>query len=285
MSPAAQARTHSPDAVVTLTHTSGRALRIAQITDTHLEQSQGGQLLGMDTDASLAHVLNLVRTAERPPDLVLATGDLANHGTVEAYLRVRERFDALGVPWFWLPGNHDDFGPMERALGRGAPMTRAVRTPSWQIVLLDSTMAGEVGGRLGDEELDLLDELLAQEPGRHALVCLHHPPVKVGARWLDEQRVADAAKFFRVIERHPQVRAVLWGHVHQEFRRRRKGVLLLATPSTCIQFAPNSVEFAVDEQPPGMRWLELADDGSVTTRVERVKGVEFHFDRNSTGYL
>ncbi len=263
----------------------GGVLRIVQVTDTHLEQQRGGTLLGMDTDESLAHVLSLARAGAEPPDLLLATGDIANHACAEAYARAREAFEALGVPWAWLPGNHDEFGPMQRVLGRGEPMVRAVRTPHWQVLLLDSSVPGEVGGRLGPDELALLERLLLEEPALHALVCLHHQPVPVGCAWLDEQMVADAEAFFAVLRRHPQVRMVLWGHVHQEFAGERDGIALRATPSSCIQFAPASAGFRVDEQSPGLRWLELSPDGSIATQVSRVQGVAFSFDRDSAGYL
>jgi Icc protein len=261
----------------------GRVLRIAQVTDTHLEQQHGGRLLGMDTDASLVHVLDLVRAGA--PDVVLATGDLANHGTDEAYARVRGHFESLGVPWFWLPGNHDDPGAMMRGLGAGVPMARSVVAGDWQLVLLDSTVPGQVGGRLGAGELALLDALLERREAPHALVCLHHQPVPIGCAWLDEQRVEDGHAFLAVLARHPCVRAVVWGHVHQEFDEHRGAIRLLASPSTCIQFARHSEGFRVDESAPGMRWLELAPDGGVDTRVERVSGVHFEFDRDSTGYL
>ena len=44
----------------------------------------------------------------------------------------------------------------------------------------------------------------------------------------------------------------------------------LGTPSTCIQFAPGSAEFALDEQMPGYRWLHLYDEGQLDTGVSRV---------------
>jgi hypothetical protein len=36
---------------------------------------------------------------------------------------------------------------------------------------------------------------------------------------------------------------------------------------------------------PGLRWLDLAPDGSFGTQVARVQGVSFSFDRDSAGYL
>ena len=263
----------------------GPRLCIAQITDTHLEEERGGRLLGMDTDASLAHVLALLRGAPRAPDLVLATGDLANHGSPAAYARFCSCMEALGLPWFWLPGNHDELAGMRRHCGRSRPMVRSIRSGGWQIVMLDSAVPGEVGGELAPGELALLEQLLGEEPGVPALGCMHHPPVPIGCAWLDEQRVHNADAFFEVLARHRQVRAVLWGHVHQEFRAERDGVLWLASPSTCVQFAPGSADFLLDERAPGLRWLELGAGGVIETRVERVQGVALEFDRNSTGYL
>jgi len=264
---------------------AGSCIRVAQVTDTHLEERRGGTLLGMDTDASLAHVLGLLRAHDPAPDLVLATGDLANHGSAAAYARLREYFDVLDLPWFWLPGNHDAAPLMHGVIGRGRPMVRSICAGAWQIVMLDSTVPGEVGGRLGGEELALLERLLAAEPARHALVCLHHQPVAIGCAWLDEQMVADADALFAVLSRHRQARALVWGHVHQEFSAERDGLRLLGSPSSCIQFAPRSEGFRLDDLAPGLRWLELHPDGRVETRVERVTGVELGYDRHSAGYL
>jgi Icc protein len=125
----------------------------------------------------------------------------------------------------------------------------------------------------------------AQKEGRHTLVCLHHQPVAIGCEWLDQQRVADADAFFNVLDRYTGIKAVLWGHVHQEIDRIRNGVRLLASPSTCVQFAPGSERFKVDDQPPGYRWLELHSDGRVETGVSRVWDTQFTVDLDSGGYL
>lgn len=262
-----------------------RPLLVAQLSDLHLDAQYGGQLAGMDADASMACVLELLRAAPRLPDLLLLTGDLASNGASAAYSRVREAVDCIGVPWFWLPGNHDVVAEMRVRLADGRPMVRSIRAGTWRILMLDSTVPGAVGGRLGEAELALLAGLLAEDSHSHTLLCLHHQPVPVGCAWLDEQRLADADELFAVIAGHPCVKAVLWGHVHQEFAARRDGLLLLAAPSACIQFAPGSAGFRLDDCAPGMRWLELYGDGHIETRVERVHGECPGFDRDSRGYL
>jgi Icc protein len=89
---------------------------------------------------------------------------------------------------------------------------------------------------------------------------------------------------FAVLDRFTQVKALLWGHIHQEFDQLRNGVRLLASPSTCVQFAPGSEEFQVGNESPGYRWLRLYPDGRLETGVSRVTGIEFVIDYTIKGY-
>jgi Icc protein len=76
---------------------------------------------------------------------------------------------------------------------------------------------------------------------------------------------------FAILDRHPQVKLVVFGHIHQAFDRSRRGVRYLGAPSTCVQFSPNSDEFAIDaEAQPGFRLLTLYPDGNYETSVQRV---------------
>jgi Icc protein len=122
-------------------------------------------------------------------------------------------------------------------------------------------------GRLSPHSLAALDSALSSADSKHTLICLHHHPVSMGSRWLDQVGLENAAEFFEVIDRHRNVRAILWGHVHQSYDSLRKNVRLLATPSTCAQFLPRADEFAVDARPPAYRTLELHPDGSLLTEV------------------
>lgn len=264
-----------------------RVVRVVQLTDTHLCRERGGTLLGMDTDHSLQAVIELVRREHPVFDLLLGTGDLADGGARTAYDRLQVYFDQLSPANYWLPGNHDDRPMMAAAASSPARLCKEIRAANWQILLLDSQLPGQVEGLLGGEELALLDGALqsAQEGGLHTLVCLHHQPVAVGCRWLDAQMIADADAFFEVLDARPVARAVLWGHVHQEIDRLRNGVRLLASPSTCVQFAPGSDGFRADDQPPGYRWLELHPDGRVETSVSRERDTHFEVDLESGGYL
>jgi Icc protein len=94
----------------------------------------------------------------------------------------------------------------------------------------------------------------------------------------------NAAEFFAIIDRHPQVRGIVFGHVHQDYRAFRRDVLLLAAPSTCIQFKPRSDLFALDPRTPGFRWFELYPDGRISTGVERITAYPDRLDLAAQGY-
>ena len=257
---------------------------LVQLSDSHLFAEADGGLLGMKTRESLQRVIELVLAQQPQIDLVLATGDLSQDGTLESYQAFRDMTRQIEAPARWIPGNHDEPQVMQQAAVNSALLEPVVDVGNWRITLLDSAVPGSVPGYLQDQQLQLLAQALSEAPNRHHLVCFHHHPVSIGCAWMDPIGLRNPEALFAVLDRFPQVRAVLWGHVHQEIDRERNGVRLLASPSTCIQFAPGSEDFKVSEQAPGYRWLRLHADGRLETGVERLVGFAFTVDYGSNGY-
>ena len=246
-------------------------LKVIQITDTHIRSRPGSRLWGVDVDQSLNAVLEHVRNEHWPADLVLLTGDLVQDEGAAAYQRLIEFMQPMQTPVYCLPGNHDDPTVMaETLVSAQVSFQRHLIHGAWQFIFLDSSLRGTPAGHLGDAELNYLDDALSSHPGQHAMVCLHHHPVTVNTPWLDTMVVDDSDEFFAVLEKHSQVRAVIWGHIHQSFSCQYKNMQLFATPSTCVQFKPGSIDAQDDEISPGYRWFELNPDGSLLTGVERV---------------
>jgi 3',5'-cyclic-AMP phosphodiesterase len=242
-------------------------LRLTHFTDPHLYGSETESLRGVATLPALQATLAHAQQHEWPPHAILVTGDIVQDDPA-GYTHFRRIFAPLGAPVLCLPGNHDEPKAMRKALA-GEPFVVGGHRDfgQWRIVLLDSSLAGSASGRLSAQSLSELDAALGGAAGRHCLVCLHHHPVPMSSRWLDQVALENAGEFLQSIDRHRNVRAVLWGHVHQSFEGLRKGVRLLATPATCAQFLPHADEFAVDRRPPGYRTLELRPDGTLLTEV------------------
>ncbi len=245
-------------------------MRVLQFTDPHLAGSPDMRVRGVATAATLARCIAHAKRRHPQPDAVLLTGDLV-HDDPRGYAALRAAFADAGAPVHCLPGNHDH-PPDVAANLDGPPFVHdfARRYGNWLFVMLDSTVAGEHGGRLGAEQLARLDAVLADEPRAHALVCLHHHPVPHGSAWLDALMLDNAADFFAVLARHAGVRGLAWGHTHQPFEGMHGRIRLMGTPSTCMQFAQDADEFEVDGRPPAYRWLELGADGVIETGVEWV---------------
>jgi Icc protein len=240
---------------------------LVQLTDPHLF-AEPALMLGVDTDASLRAVVDAIRRDHGEADLLLATGDLSHDGTEASYRRFADAVGVLGVLVRCLAGNHDMPAALHRALG--AWMDPVADLGAWRIVLLDSRADGSNAGHLERAQFELLDHALATADGRPALVAMHHNAVQQSADWRDPMMLDNAAELFRHLARWRNTRLLMWGHVHQEFDRRRGSIRMLATPSTCFQFAIREGRHRLDPQPPGYRWLKLYPDSSVATGVRRL---------------
>jgi Icc protein len=249
-------------------------IRIVQFTDLHLYGAADGRLRGIATLPALEAALATARAREAAWDALLLTGDLVQDDPA-GYAHVRRLFGDSEVPVYCLPGNHDEPAPMREALAaRPFQLCGSARHGEWLLVMLDSYQHGMAAGHLSAGELARLDDTLAANADKHALVTLHHHPTPAGSRWLDTVGLDNGAALFEVLDRHAHVRALLWGHVHQAFDGERRGVRLLSTPSTCAQFKPGSDTFVIDQRPPGYRWLELHADGRVETAVVWVESAQ-----------
>ncbi len=264
---------------------TARPLTLLQLTDLHLCADPGSSLLGVPTDASFRAVLARAAADFPQASACLLTGDLSDDGSAAAYQRLAQHLQAAPWPAVWLPGNHDDNPALQAVAGDGLAAARALRGGGWRVILLDSSQPHEVGGTLGDAEYRHLELALEDADDEPVLVVLHHPPASCGAAWLDRQQVSDGERFWTVLARHPTVRAVLCGHIHQEIDRPERGLRLLASPSTCVQFAPGSAHFRLDRSAPGYRWLTLHPDGRLDSGVVRLPLADFpaHY-HDSDGY-
>ena len=255
--------------------------KIIQLTDPHLGPDKEYRLAGIQTISSFEAVLD--DALKESPDLLLVTGDIVADPDPAAYRYFFAAMEATGVPMIWLPGNHDD-AQMAESVTNATTYNKSHDVENWRLILLDSTMAGTPNGCLGEDELALLERALAENTQDHVIVCLHHHPLKMGSEWIDQQLVADSEQFLNIVESNDRIQLVVWGHVHQVLEQKRDDVLFASAPSTCIQFKSNSQKFALSDQPPGYRVIELFEDGTIKTEVRRVEVPEFEVALESEGY-
>ena len=250
------------------------AVRLLHVTDPHLFADESRTIYGVQTAVSFRAVLAEALAPAAPrPDAIVVTGDIADDHTPEAYRNFRRALEPYGLPVFCLPGNHDEPALMPTLVGQaGFQYGGVARCGAWGAVFLDTHVPGRPEGQITRGDLARLHQELQRMHDRSVMVCLHHPPLPVGSAWLDGVGLTNAVELLEVLDRHPTVRLVLGGHVHQRFEQRRGDVLVLASPSTCAQFTPGTERCVMDLKPPGYRWLELLPDGGVRTEVRWLQG-------------
>lgn len=260
-------------------------LLIAQITDMHLFADEQQRLLGLPTNHSFQAVIKRLLSLQPQPNLLLLTGDLSQDGTLKSYKHLRDLLIPLGIPAYWVPGNHDCFSTMQQVLNYAyISSCKAFVRAGWRFLLINSSVLGCEHGHLSSETLFWLDSQLGVVgDALPTVVALHHPPFYVNSNWLDSSKLQNSEELFTILGRYPQVKLVLFGHIHQAFNRLHNGIHYLGCPSTSIQFQPQSPDFALECEGPGFRLLNLYADGRWKTRIERL-AYEYQLDLAATGY-
>jgi len=244
-----------------------------QISDTHLFEDPSTRLWGVSPEQELDRLMDCLAALAPDPDLVLVTGDCSADGSKASYDRLEEKLGRLRAPVYYLPGNHDDAALMAQMLmGRSLDKEKLCFTfdaLGWRFIMLDSSVRGEDAGCIGNAQREWLRTTLLGTGQTPAVVAVHHNPMPVGSEWLDTMTISDGAALLAILDTAPQVKAVLFGHVHQEFETYRDGTLYAGVPSTFFQFKPHSREFGKDSIGAGARIVRFTAD-RVSTAVIRV---------------
>ena len=245
---------------------------LVQLSDLHI----GGNENGVNPIPRLEAVIDAVRGLPNQPDAVLVSGDLTDDGGEENYRVAREMLARLDVPLHVLPGNHDDRGRIRAAFnlpGDGQdPVDYSVDVGELRLVLLDSNVPGRDPGSYDGDRLAWLEQELAAQPERPTLLAVHHPPLATGvAEWdvinLDRR---DREALGEVVARHPQLRAIVGGHLHRIAASTLSGCPVLAAPSTYLQVLPNYYRDEIEWiDPPGFA-IHVWTNGELTSQVQAV---------------
>ncbi len=244
---------------------------LVQISDTHLCADPKRSLRGINTYDCLKAVLKLASDHLQQASLIMTTGDISHDGSSESYSFFEEQLRKLSGVKRLLPGNHDQPDILCQLMSQ--PNWPTVdQLGSWRVIGLDSHLTGESAGYLATDKLADLKLVLAEAEHAHqpVLLALHHPPIPTGSCWLDEISLINQSEFRQLLSDFKQVRAIIFGHAHQEMDETRDGIRWLCCPSTCVQFLPNTQSAYSDTLLPGYRWIRLYQDGKIETGVERI---------------
>ncbi|NJB86964.1 Icc protein [Lewinella marina] len=233
------------------------ALRIVQITDLHL-LSPGELLMGLDVEARFEAVL--AAASRHAPDAFCFTGDFCANEPVRAvYERLRPRFDALPAPYYLTAGNHDDRRMIREVFDTPGQDNEPVYGPvdiQGQCCLFLDTSPGTTDGG----QLDWFAEALRKHPD--APVFMHHPPIKMGVRFMDQKYpLRDTDRLVDILTADGVRRRVFCGHYHTPRMVSHEALDVFLCPPTSFFIQSTTPDFALADHDPGYLLLEWADGG------------------------
>lgn len=253
-------------------------VQLLQISDSHCYADDDTRLEWTDAEIypnrSLQAVLAYLVGRAAGCSALFLSGDLAQEETAAAYQRMNTMLADFPLPVYAIPGNHDIPALMHAHLNGNVSLPEKVTFGVWHCLLLDTSAPGKPDGHLGDEQFQRLESLLESVPPEHFIALfMHHHAVFIDSAWMDVMGLQQSERFWALLERFPQVRAVFNGHIHQEFSGEhafatRGSVLVFGTPATSVQLKPTNPVFALDHTRPAWREISLHPDGSVTTQVQ-----------------
>jgi Icc protein len=214
------------------------------------------------------------------PDAVVVTGDLTQLGDPGEYARVRELLAPLRMPVHTLPGNHDVRAALHDALLRDVDtgprdfLQYEARVGRLRLLVCDSIIPEEDGGRLCADRISWLDAALAADRESPTVIAMHHPPFLTGIEEMDEIGLEpdSEAQLAALLSRAPNVLRVIAGHVHRAMYSTCGGRAAFSCPSGDVAIRLDlraDADLGVLDEPPAYA-LHLVTDGTLVTHVQPV---------------
>ena len=237
--------------------------KILQISDIHIGPSEE-PARGIDVRANF---LNCLREGlSHEPDALIITGDLClQEGNFETYRWIREQIETTGIPWYVIPGNHDDSHIMSRAFSLEEHFhpeeSEFYQTFEWEqrpVFLLD-TARGDLSGV---QRKWLEGELQRIPSSIEPLIFMHHPPMPLSVPYMDELDIPspDTRQFLETIRKCPAEVHVFVGHYHVDKNLRADHLTVWTCPSTFYQMSQKADQFGIGDTRPGYRIIDIYPD-------------------------
>ena len=213
---------------------------LVHISDTHL-LGQGRSLYGkIPVEARLAVALERLEAGPVKPDALVFTGDLADLGEPDAYVRLRAAVEPvaarLGAEVIWVMGNHDERAPYASLLfdevETDAPQDRVHDIRGLRVISLDTTVPGYHHGEITLAQLEWLANVLAEPAAHGTILAIHHPPVPTPLAVMAVLELHDQPALAAVLQ-GTDVRMILGGHLHYSTHSTFAGSPVSVAAATC----------------------------------------------------
>lgn len=217
---------------------------IVQISDIHIA-GPGLKTYGIAPMAeNLTACVNHVNTLVPVPEVAIITGDITRSGREDETRRAAAILDRLAMPYYVVPGNHDDRATLWSVFGGQACPSMdngfiqyTVDDYAVRLVGLDTTDPDGPGGEICPKRAAWLDARLSEDEEKPTAIFMHHPPVKCGVLETDMDGFAGADRLGDIVRNHSNIERLACGHIHLQANVRWHGTVVSTAPSTGMELA------------------------------------------------
>jgi len=235
-------------------------LTIAQASDLHICKDGLFAYKVSDTVKGLNNFVENLNKLVFPVDLLFLTGDLSDDGSISSYEIIREHLSKLSIPYYIIPGNHDDKKNMATVFNEHTYLNNYVDNRIFhvflannvKIILLDSVSIGDPYGSLTNGILNVLENEL--DTKHNSLVFLHQPPFSSGIGIMDNPPFNNREKFINILNKSENLLLTGCGHIHRSIFKKSGNINFAVAPSTAMQLDLN----LNDNTAPANFYLESA---------------------------
>ena len=258
---------------------------IGQITDLHVGRKIPFPSGELDLFDQLIKAVDNLNSIDPPLDMAVISGDLANHGKEEDYIRVKSQLDRLNFPYFIVMGNHDQRETLKKVFNEHTYLKTedefiqyTLEDHPIRIIALDTLEPGTHFGLMCEKRIQWLKKKLADQPERPTLIFMHHPPMDTGMPYPDHLGMHNKDAFASVIKQNPQIEAIASGHTHRDSVLRWNGTVVYVTPSSAFSYG---LEFHdVDDvdplmEPPAARIFRWDAEVGLVAHLSYIGNYEF----------
>jgi 3',5'-cyclic AMP phosphodiesterase CpdA len=225
---------------------------IVHLSDLHF--SANGGL----AEENLDKLVHDIKKIERKPDLILVSGDLVHQERSDYYEKVFSYLDKIGVPYFVVPGNHDNSIELMDYMKKNVPEHPKSEIKNHfhyvcddfplRIIAMDSYKKNCHNGSISKEGIEWLKEKL--EDGKPSVILLHHYPDYTGMPSFDNLEENWFENIQSVIaDNKDKIKLIASGHLHLNYNSQINGVNVVSAPSlnVAMELNFNSLEHIPDK--------------------------------------
>jgi 3',5'-cyclic-AMP phosphodiesterase len=210
-------------------------MKLLVLSDLHLG-AETGLVRNHAVESSFDSGWDQIKPLAEIADFLIIAGDIAQHGNLAGYRRLRERTRNVANKLMIGVGNHDDRGRIGFEFGRRHICERgyvqsAIHKEA-SVIVLDTILPGKPYGEICPDRLAWLEQELSKARARPVVIVMHHPPAELGVKALDEVSLNKGRdQLLDILSKYEAPVTIVAGHHHVAYSGLLRGMQFCIVPA------------------------------------------------------